>query len=98
RPVRLLARPLAIDAVAPVPDDPPVLLRRDGHSHRIGHADGPERLTPEWWLRPEHCELAAHTRDYYRVEDAAGRRFWVVRVGGHAMERPARWYLHGLFA
>ncbi|MCB9958197.1 MAG: DNA polymerase Y family protein [Rhodospirillaceae bacterium] len=98
RPVRLLARPQPLDAVAPVPDDPPVLLRREGHSHRILRAAGPERLSPEWWLAPERGDLAARTRDYYRVEDAAGRRFWVVRVGGHAMGRPARWYLHGLFA
>jgi len=37
-------------------------------------------------------------RDYYRVEDASGRRFWLFRVGlaRRQSERP-RWYVHGVF-
>ncbi|VXC85163.1 Y-family DNA polymerase [Sphingomonas sp. AX6] len=39
------------------------------------------------------------TRDYFRVEDARGRRFWLFRQGLYEREtnRPA-WYVHGLFA
>jgi len=41
----------------------------------------------------------AATRDYFRVEDTTGRRFWIFRAGLFAREtlRP-RWFLHGLFA
>jgi protein ImuB len=39
------------------------------------------------------------TRDYYRVEDAAGHRFWLFRAGLYGRETTEpRWYLHGLFA
>ena len=38
------------------------------------------------------------TRDYYRVEDNEGRRFWLFRRGLYdEIERPL-WYLHGIFA
>ena len=37
-------------------------------------------------------------RDYYVVEDDAGRRFWVFRVGLYGASAPPRWYLHGFFA
>ena len=36
-------------------------------------------------------------RDYYRVEDADGRRFWVYREGAVVAGTRARWFLHGLF-
>lgn len=40
-----------------------------------------------------------HTRDYYRVEDRRGRRFWIFRHGFYEAQRPMPgWYLHGLFA
>lgn len=44
-------------------------------------------------------ETAAATRDYFRIEDTSGRRFWIFRVGlfGRETLRP-RWFLHGLFA
>jgi protein ImuB len=100
RPVRLFARPEPVEVVASVPDHPPALFRWRGAGHRVARAEGPERLAPEWWrgggtLDP--AGLAASTRDYYRVEDEAGRRFWLFRQGlyGHGAE--PRWYLHGLF-
>ena len=38
-------------------------------------------------------------RDYYRVEDNAGRRFWVYRDGLFRNDAPPpRWFLHGVFA
>ncbi len=40
-----------------------------------------------------------HIRDYYRVEDRRGRRFWIFRLGFFEPDKPMpRWYLHGLFA
>lgn len=39
------------------------------------------------------------TRDYYRIEDRRGRRFWIFRHGFYEAQRPMPdWYLHGLFA
>ena len=101
RPPRLLPRPEPVTAIAPVPDDPPVLFRWRRHSHRIVRAEGPERLAPEWW-RPAamaRSPLGNDTRDYYRVEDADGRRFWLYRDGLYngAATDPPRWYLHGFF-
>jgi protein ImuB len=108
RPPRLLPHPEPIEATAPVPDDPPMLFRRGGGKtgarvHRIVRADGPERLAPEWWRNNAAAETdaVAATRDYYRVEDSEGRRFWVYREGLYGGSNAAvapRWYLHGFFA
>lgn len=91
RPVRLLAPPEPIEAVAPVPDDPPLMFRWRGAVHRVRHADGPERICPEWWRRE------GEPRDYYRVEDGDGRRFWVFRQGLYRPGVKADWFLHGFF-
>ena len=78
--------------MAPVPDDPPLSFRWRRVSHRVAHADGPERIGPEWWKpRP------GRPRDYYRVEDSEGRRFWLYREGLYGKDKPPRWFLHGLF-
>ena len=37
-------------------------------------------------------------RDYYRIEDEEGRRFWVFRQGAVVKDAPPGWFLHGLFA
>jgi len=95
RPARLLVRPEPIEAVALVPDDPPRQFRWRGRTHQVRRAEGPERIAPEWWRRD------GATRDYYRIEDDAGARFWVYRDGLYDTPTPGtppRWYLHGLFA
>ncbi len=99
RPVRLLRRPEAIEATALVPDDPPVQFRWRGLAHRVRRAEGPERIANEWWRAPasEDEDEADLIRDYYRVETADGRRFWIFRAGLHGGARPPRWYLHGFF-
>lgn len=39
------------------------------------------------------------TRDYFRIEDARGRRFWLFRHGLYGTETASpAWYVHGLFA
>jgi protein ImuB len=95
RPVRLLRRPEPIEAVALVPDDPPTRFRWRRLQHRVRRADGPERICGEWWRGDEE---AAALRDYYRVEDEAGRRFWLYRDGLYRPDAAPRWFLHGLFA
>jgi protein ImuB len=92
RPVRLMARPEPVEAVAPVPDDPPVFFIWRRARRRLVRADGPERIAPEWWRED------AATRDYYRVEDEEGRRYWLFRAGLYEPGAAARWYLHGVFA
>ncbi|MHB8530098.1 MAG: Y-family DNA polymerase [Caulobacteraceae bacterium] len=97
RPLRLFRRPEPIEAVAPVPDDPPVLFRWRGGAHKVRRAEGPERLAAEWWRAPFEQASPARVRDYYQVEDEAGARFWVFRAGLYEAEKPAKWWLHGLF-
>lgn len=94
RPIRLLPHPEPIEALAPIPDDPPVQFRWRHVLHRVRAAEGPERIAPEWWLPGgEDAEI----RDYYRVEDAEGRRYWLYRAGLYQTGRLPRWFLHGLF-
>jgi protein ImuB len=98
RPLRLFARPEPIEAVAPVPDAPPVLFRWRRVLHKVARARGPERLAPEWWRTPD-LDPDAATRDYFAIEDTEGGRFWLFREGlyGAGAAAMPRWYLHGLF-
>jgi protein ImuB len=98
RPIRLFQRPEPIIAVAPVPDDPPIYFRWRGRTHRIRRAEGPERIAAEWWRKPWQDNEVDRLRDYYRVEDENGARFWVFRTGLYGAERPTKWWIHGLFA
>ncbi len=94
RPLRLLERPEPIDAMAEVPDGPPVRFRWRRALHQVIHAEGPERIAPAWWSAGPKP-----TRDYYRVEDEAGQRYWLYREGLYQRETAhPRWFLHGLFA
>jgi protein ImuB len=96
RPSRLLAKPEPIETVALLPDHPPASFTWRGVRRRVRRVDGPERVFGEWWRRD--AELAA-VRDYFRVEDEAGERYWIYRSGDG--EDPAtgsqRWFLHGIF-
>ncbi len=96
RPIRLLGRPEPIEAIAEVPDGPPVRFRWRRVLHQVAHAEGPERIAMEWWHDPKGRAL---TRDYFRVESREGVRVWVYREGlyGRELQEP-RWFLHGLFA
>ncbi|WP_049973929.1 DNA polymerase Y family protein [Azospirillum sp. B4] len=99
RPIRLLPRPEAVEVVAPIPDDPPLLFRWRDQTYRVGRAEGPERLLPEWWEGGERRpDPNPEPRDYYRVEDGEGRRFWLYRLGLYRDGGPPpRWFLHGFF-
>ncbi|HXV00719.1 MAG TPA: DNA polymerase Y family protein [Caulobacteraceae bacterium] len=97
RPLRLFRRPEPIEVMALVPDDPPVFFRWRGLAHRVRRAEGPERLAREWWRRPFDDADPDKARDYYRVEDEAGARFWLFRDGLYDPQTPPKWWLHGLF-
>ena len=106
RPVRLFAPPEPIEAVMwIVPDDPPSRFTWRRRAHRIAQADGPERIAEEWWQPDGRLVDTAGDppwspgaiRDYYRVEDETGRRFWLFRAGLPG-DPPARWFIHGVFA
>lgn len=93
RPLRLFERPEPVEAIAEAPDGPPLRFRWRRALHEVVAAEGPERIAADW------RRGAAPTRDYYRVEDREGRRFWLFREGLLARETAlARWFAHGLFA
>ena len=78
RPLHLMDPPQIVQVIAEVPDGPPRRFRWRRQVHDITAYEGPERLSAEWWKRRDGAGL---TRDYYRVEDHAGRRFWLFRDG-----------------
>ena len=120
RPLRLLSYPEPVDVVTAETEEPPPAtpgdeasdrtgsdgdsrrglraFRRRGRLHQLRAAEGPERLECEWWREDALC------RDYYLVEDKAGRRYWLFREverdteGTMHPEGRPRWFLHGLFA
>lgn len=96
RPTRLLPRPEPIETMALLPDHPPVWIAWRGIRRRVRRADGPERVFGEWWKAD--AELVA-VRDYFRIEDDAGERFWVFRAGDgeNAETGSHKWFLHGVF-
>jgi protein ImuB len=96
RPLTLFERPEPIEAIAEVPDGPPVRFRWRHVLHEVAVAEGPERLAMEWWRDAAGVVL---TRDYFRIESREGARFWLYREGLYARETPQpRWFMHGLFA
>jgi protein ImuB len=96
RPLKLFARAEPIEAVAEVPDGPPVRFRWRRVLHEVVLAEGPERLAMEWWRDETGSAL---TRDYFRIESREGVRFWLYREGLYQRETgQPRWFVHGLFA
>ena len=95
RPLRVFSRPEPVEVLAEVPDGPPLRFVWRRATHHVVRAEGPERIALEWWRHDE----APLTRDYFRVEDSAGARFWLFRDGLFGREvRHPRWFVHGLFA
>src|SRR6202023_2924732 len=102
RPLRLFERPEQIKVIAQVPDGPPARFVWRRATHAVVRAEGPERVAMEWW----RSQGEMLTRDYFRVEDEAGLRFWLYRDGLYDREivqeagKPIQpnWFMHGLFA
>jgi len=102
RPLRLLARPEPIEAVAEVPDGPPLRFRWRRALHEVIAVDGPERIEGAWWSEHGGQFSGNLARDYFRVEDKTGLRFWLFRAGlyrdlAQGAAAPS-WFLHGMFA
>ncbi len=96
RPIFLFDPPEPVETVAELPDSAPVRFVWRRVSRKVARAEGPERLASEWWNAPSE-----RTRDYYRVEDEDGRRYWLYREGLYGRESETRdpsWWLHGVFA
>lgn len=104
RPLFLFDPPQPVEVIAEVPDGPPHRFRWRRKLHEVRLYEGPERIASEWWRRKggEAPGKGGLTRDYYRIEDVRGRRYWIFRHGLYE-EKPdprqgPKWYLHGLFA
>jgi protein ImuB len=95
RPQRLLDRPEVIAVIYATPEGLPRRFVWRRAVHDVTRAEGPERIAPEWWRERSTARL----RDYYRVEDREGRRYWIYREGLHGDGRGGDplWFIQGLF-
>ena len=96
RPSRIFSPPEPIETMALLPDYPPASFTWRHVVKRVRKADGPERIFGEWWR--EAGEMKS-VRDYFRVEDEAGGRYWLFRSGDGSDPATGtlRWYMHGVF-
>lgn len=98
RPTRLLSPPEPVDAITDSSSAGSLRqFRWRRVLHRVIRMEGPERIAPEWWYEDINQSDTTHggTRDYYRIEDTDGRRFWL--YCDSAGTASGGWYLHGLF-
>lgn len=100
RPLFLFDPPQPVEVIAEVPDGPPHRFRWRRKLHEVRLYEGPERIAAEWWQRAggEMPGQGGLTRDYFRIEDVRGRRYWIFRHGLYDEKPQPKWYLHGLFA
>jgi protein ImuB len=91
RPLTLFRRAQPVTAISPMPDGPPKRFTWRRIPHDVVRAEGPERIAPNWLRAPD-----GKARDYYRVEDKDGRRFWLYSEGPRDGMAP-QWYVHGIF-
>ena len=98
RPCLLFAEPEPVDVLAEIPEGPPARFTWRRVTRRVVKAEGPERIAPEWW-RELVRSSGSRPRDYYRIEDEDGRRYWVFRAGlyGDSGTNLPAWFLHGVF-
>jgi protein ImuB len=98
RPVYLIRPAIPIEVSTLLPGELPVQFRMGHRLHRIVRVEGPERLTPEWWRMES---LSWEARDYFRIEDEEGARFWIFRekktpeTTSETTNDTARWFLCG---
>jgi protein ImuB len=89
RPLRMLAKPEPVSILRAVPDNAPLRFRWRRAVHVVRGIEGPERIAMEWWRH----QTSPPTRDYFRVEDEEGRRFWLYRN-----RADPQWFMQGVFA
>ena len=94
RPLKLLDRAEPLAVLYATPDGYPKQFRWRGGLHEVVRVEGPERIAPEWWREKGRTRL----RDYYRIEDSLGRRYWIYRLGllGDGRGGVPEWFLQGL--
>ena len=103
RPLQLFERPEEIKVIADFPHGPPAQFNWRRAQHRIARVEGPERIAMEWWTQSPGTNpienKEARTRDYFRIEDGEGCRFWLYREGIYDREVTTfRWFIQGVFA
>ena len=89
RPLRLIHPPVPVHIPATMDfkrDGPPTSFHYHDQWHHTIAYWGPERIETGWWRGN------TIRRDYYRIENDAGGRFWLFRD-----LRRRRWFLHGEF-
>ncbi|SFH77002.1 Y-family DNA polymerase [Albimonas pacifica] len=96
RPI-LMLRPEPIRILEP--GRPPPLFRWRRLERRVVFAEGPERISPEWWL--DDPDWRDGPRDYWRIETARGERIWLFQTASRAAVARGEqwtWFVQGLFA
>ena len=94
RPLCLLQKPEYIEPLTKRNHPLPFQFRWRHTLLKVRRANGPERIAPEWWIIEDHHK----TRDYFRIEDSDGRRYWIFRELVRQSGQNPSWYLHGLFS
>jgi protein ImuB len=87
RPSVLIDPPEAVRVIALTPDGPFSRFTWRGRISEVVVCEGPERIAHEWWLG------RSPARDYFRVQDEAGRWVWLFREA-----EAAHWFIHGVWA
>ena len=87
RPTLVFEHPEPVEVMAMTPDGPVCRLSWRGAEHVVVDTIGPERIATEWWRE------RARSRDYFKIQDDAGRWLWVFREleTGH-------WFVQGEWA
>lgn len=83
RPLRMFARSERVNMITTTQ------INWCRSTRTIIQQEGPERIAMEWWRHEE----PQSPRDYARMEDADGRRYWLYHNTANE-----QWFLHGLFA
>jgi len=86
RPPILLSPPEPIAVIAEIPEGAPQHFVWRRVARRIVRSEGPDRVEPEWWRHIGAAGPPPGPRDYYRLEDVTGARYWVFREGLYAAE------------
>lgn len=77
RPSWLFERPRQVQVTSLVPDGPVMRVRHGNEPAReMVRTIGPERIGPQWWQGDRR------TRDYFKVQEAGGRWWWLCRESG----------------
>ena len=74
------------------PETPPKDFKWRRRTYKTQHTQGPERITPEWWLDDPNWRSGA--RDYWSVTTQQGKRLWLFQTHTGGI---SDWYCQGDF-